>query len=231
MGLGYIIIMVVMMIISFAVQGKLRSKFTYYSEQRLRNGLTGQEIAQKMLEDHGIYDVKITQVDGQLSDHYNPQNKTVNLSHEVYYGNSTASAAVAAHECGHAVQHARAYSMLSLRSRLVPLQNISSTLLNVVVFGGAFLGFGLGHSSTGLLIVIACYAIITLFSLVTLPVEFDASQRALVWMEQKGVVTSAEHDGAKDALKWAAMTYVAAAVGALVNLVYFILRFVGRSSD
>lgn len=220
-----------MMVVSLGVQGMLKSKFAKYSKMRLSNGLTGREIAEKMLRDNGINDVRITQVEGQLTDHYNPINKTVNLSNDVYHGDSASAAAVAAHECGHAVQHAKAYSMLKLRSKLVPIQNISSTLLNIVIFGGAFLGFGLGQGNVSLLIIIACYAMITLFALVTLPVEFDASNRALAWMESNNVVTTAEHAGAKDALRWAAMTYVAAAAGALVNLLYFVMRFMGNSRD
>jgi Zn-dependent membrane protease YugP len=176
--------------------------------------------------------VQIVQVDGELTDHYNPLNKTVNLSREVYFGENAAAAAVAAHECGHAVQHATAYSMLQLRSKLVPLQNVSASILNMVIFGAAFVGIGFGGSAQWVMgIILACYAVITLFSLVTLPVEFDASKRALVWMQQKILVSAAELEGAQDSLKWAAMSYVAAAAGALVNLLYFLLQFIGAGKD
>lgn len=231
---GYILITIVMMLISLAVQQRLKSKFNHYQQLHLSNRMTGRQIAEKMLADHGIYDVKIIQVDGQLTDHYNPMNKTVNLSHDVYYGENAAAAAVAAHECGHAVQHATAYGMLGFRSKLVPLQNVSATILNVVIFASAFLGFGIAGAGGGKMvlgIIVACYSVITLFSLVTLPVEFDASKRALQWMENRGIVSSTEHAGAKDSLKWAAMTYVAAAAGALVNLLYFLLQFLGAGRD
>lgn len=231
---GYILITIVMMLISIAVQRRLKSKFNHYQGLHLQNRMNGRQIAEKMLADHGLYDVKIIQVDGQLTDHYNPANKTVNLSYDVYHGENAAAAAVAAHECGHAVQHATAYSMLGFRSKLVPLQNVSATILNVVIFASAFLGFGIagaGGGKTVLGVIVACYSVITLFALVTLPVEFDASKRALAWMESKGVVSSTEHDGAKDSLKWAAMTYVAAAAGALVNLFYFLLQFIGAGRD
>jgi hypothetical protein len=230
---GYILLSIVMMLISFGIQAKLKNKFTHYSKLHLRNRLTGREIAERMLADHGIGNVRITQIDGELTDHYNPMNRTVNLSHDVYYGENAAAAAVAAHECGHAVQHATAYSMLQLRSKLVPLQNISATILNFVIFGAAFIGFGAGAGGGKLVlgIILACYAVITLFALVTLPVEFDASNRALRWMESRGVVVGEETAGAKDSLKWAAMTYVAAAAGALVNLLYFLLQFIGAGRD
>jgi Zn-dependent membrane protease YugP len=229
---GYFILTLLMMFVSLAIQQKLKSKFSHYRNLHLGNRLTGREVAEKMLLDHGITDVRIIQTDGELTDHYNPLNKTVNLSKDVYHGENAAAAAVAAHECGHAVQHATAYSMLQLRSKLVPLQNVSATILNVVIFGAAFVGFGFGCSSQWILgIILACYTVITLFALVTLPVEFDASKRALVWMKQQNIVTGAELDGAQDSLKWAAMTYVAAAAGALVNLLYFLLQFLGANRD
>ncbi|NBP05418.1 MAG: zinc metallopeptidase [Bacteroidetes bacterium] len=229
---GYFLITIVMMLISMAVQQRLKSKFNKYRNLHLSNRLSGREIAEKMLRDHGIVGVKIEQVDGELTDHYNPVNRTVNLSRDVYYGENAAAAAVAAHECGHAVQHANAYSMLQLRSKLVPLQNISATILNVVIFGAAFIGFGVGGGTQLVLgIILACYAVITLFALVTLPVEFDASNRALAWMKNQNMVSQTELDGARDSLKWAAMTYVAAAAGALVNLLYFLLQFLGASKD
>jgi uncharacterized protein len=183
------------------------------------------------LKDNGIYDVKVISVDGQLTDHYNPADKTVNLSHDVYNGRNAAAVAVAAHECGHAVQHATAYSMLSLRSALVPVQNVSATILNTVmmilIFGGIFLG---GGSAMGpiLLIIIGCNLVLTLFALITLPVEFDASRRALAWIDQKSVANSQEHAMAKDALWWAAMTYVIVAIGSLAQLLYYISVFLGR---
>jgi Zn-dependent membrane protease YugP len=229
---GYFILTVVMMLISLAIQQKLKSKFNHYKNTHLSNRLTGKEIAEMMLRDHNLSGVKIIQVDGELTDHYNPINRTVNLSRDVYYGENAAAAAVAAHECGHAVQHATAYSMLQLRSKLVPLQNISATILNIVIFGAAFVGFGLGGSTQFVLgIILACYTMITLFALVTLPVEFNASNRALAWMKQRNIVSSTELSGAQDSLKWAAMTYVAAAAGALVNLLYFLLQFLGANRD
>lgn len=231
---GYYLIGIVMFLISMGIQWRLKSKFAQYSALSLGNGMSGKEIAEKMLQDHGISDVQVIHVDGQLTDHYNPLNKTVNLSDDVYAGRSAAAAAVAAHECGHAVQHATAYGPLKLRSKLVPLQNASGMLLNIVIFASMFIGFGLantGLSQTMLLVIIGCYAIITAFALITLPVEFDASSRALAWMQSRGVVTASEHAGAKDALKWAAMTYVAAAAGSLVNLLYFVLRFIGNTRD
>jgi Zn-dependent membrane protease YugP len=229
---GYILLTILMMIISMAVQFKLRSKFAQYKQMHLANRLTGREVAEKMLAHHGLSQVQILQIDGELTDHYNPANKTVNLSKEVYYGENAAAAAVAAHECGHAVQHATAYKLLELRSKLVPLQQVSATVLNVVIFGAAFIGFGFGGSGQLILgIILACYAVITLFALVTLPVEFDASKRALQWMQRNAIVGGNEFDAAQDSLKWAAMTYVAAAAGALVNLLYFLLQFLGASND
>jgi len=215
--------------LSFVISTILRRKFRRYSQMGLRSNLTGKQVAEQMLQDHGIYDVQVICVEGQLTDHYNPSNKTVNLSPDVYYGNSAASAAVAAHECGHAVQHAQAYSMLELRSTLVPLQNISATLMNVVFFL-SFIGGSLIYSAfsyeTILLVIIACYGVITAFSLITLPVEFDASRRALVWIDARGITTKEEHKYAKDALKWAALTYVVAALGSLAMLLYYVLALV-----
>jgi len=225
-----IVIFIVFAILSFAVSSRLKSKFKKYSKTTLMGGMSGAEVAAQMLKDNGIYDVRIVPTHGQLSDHYNPGNKTVNLSEEVYHGRSAASAAVAAHECGHAVQHARAYSFLQFRSAMVPIQNVSAKVLNFImlasIFGGAFL-FGAFPYEIVLLVVIGAYFVITLFSMVTLPVEFDASKRALAWMNQRGVTTSQEQHMAKDALKWAAMTYVVAAVGSLVTLLYFITIFLG----
>jgi Zn-dependent membrane protease YugP len=184
-----------------------------------------------MLADHGLSDVQVISVEGQLSDHYNPANKTVNLSHDVYHGRNASATAVAAHECGHAVQHAKAYSMLRLRSALVPIQNVSAKIINFIFLAmmfGAFAVKGLFSFDTALLVVIGCYGVFALFSLVTLPVEFDASKRALAWVEERGIVNRQEHEMAKDALKWAAMTYVVAAIGAITMLLYYVMLFMGR---
>jgi Zn-dependent membrane protease YugP len=229
----YLIIGIVVMLISMWVSSKLKKKFEFYSQVNLQNNMSGAEIAAKMLADHGIQDVKITHVAGSLTDHYNPLNKTVNLSESVYHQRNAAAAAVAAHECGHAVQHAEAYAMLGLRSKLVPLVNISASIMNfanmIMLFAGGYLFYSKNPvGTTVLLVLIAANLFLTLFAMVTLPVEFDASKRALVWMKSNGVVTTREYDGAKDSLKWAAMTYVVAAAGALANLMYFIMMFLNR---
>lgn len=230
--MGVLFIGIIFMIIGWAVSSKLKSKFRKYSQIGLMSGLSGREIAEQMLKDNGIYDVKVTSVEGELTDHYNPANKTVNLSPDVYHGRSAAAAAVSAHECGHAVQHATAYSMLEFRSAMVPVQNISATVINIIFMAMIFGGFLIqSFMPTAMLIIIACYAIFALFALVTLPVEFDASKRALAWIESRGVVTSGEHDMAKDALKWAAMTYVVAAIGALVTLFYFVMMYLGGDRE
>jgi Zn-dependent membrane protease YugP len=219
------IIGIVFMLIGLAVSQMLKSKFNKYAKIPLSTNLSGKEIAEKMLKQHGIYDVKVESVPGKLTDHYNPMNKTVNLSPEVYEGRNAAAAAIAAHECGHAVQHATAYSMLKLRSALVPLQNASGKIINIIVmvsiFGGYFLYNALPFDLI-LYVIIAAYAVITTFSLVTLPVEFDASKRALVWIRTNGIVNSSEYDNAKDALNWAASTYVVAAIGSLATLMYYV---------
>jgi len=231
MTIGIIFISVIFMIIGMSVQSQLKNKFKEYSQSPTSSHLSGQEIAKKMLNDNGIYDVQITSVEGSLTDHYNPMNKTVNLSREVYEGRNVAAAAVAAHECGHAVQHATAYSMLMLRSKLVPAVQISSTLSQWVIMAGiGFMGFG-GGSSTVLLIGIVLFAITTLFSLVTLPVEFDASARALKWLNSANITNAPEHEKAKDALKWAALTYVVAALASIAMLVQYILIYLGRNRD
>jgi len=227
--MGLIVIFIVFGILSFAINARLKNKFKKYSKIQLRSNMSGQEVANQMLQDNGIYDVQVVSVKGQLTDHYNPLTKTVNLSETVFHGRSAASAAISAHECGHAVQHANAYGMLQLRSALVPIQNASGRILNFImmmsIFGGFFI---LGSNWQFLLvIVIGSYFVLTVFSIVTLPVEFDASKRALAWIEQKGVVSSQEHEMAKDALKWAAMTYVVAALGSLVTLLYFLSIFLG----
>jgi hypothetical protein len=201
------------------------------------SNLSGAEIAQKMLRDHGIFDVQVVSTEGMLSDHYNPMNKTVNLSHDVYYGRNAAAAAVSAHECGHAVQHATAYSMLTLRSKMVPVQLTSAKILNILnmvfLFGGFFMfsGGAAGLAIPLLYLMVACNLVITLFALITLPVEFDASKRALAWISTNGVVVGSEYEMSKDALKWAALTYVIAALGALANLLYWVSLLLGRRDD
>lgn len=230
---GFLIIGVITMLVSLFISNRLKSKFEHYSQLRLQNNLSGAEIAAKMLADHGIRDVKIVQVDGQLTDHYNPINKTVNLSESVYHQRNAAAAAVAAHECGHAVQHAEAYAWIGLRSKLVPVVNISARIMQfanmLMMFGaGAMLYSGNQFGYMLLLVLIGANLFLTTFAMVTLPVEFDASKRALAWMQNKGIVNQVEYEGSKDALKWAAMTYVVAAMGALANLLYFLSMFLGR---
>ncbi len=212
-------------LVSTLVSKKLQSKFKEYSEIYLQNGMSGKEIAEKMLQDHGIRDVQVISTPGQLTDHYNPTNKTVNLSEVVYNQRNAAAAAVAAHECGHAIQHATAYQWLTMRSKLVPVVNISSKLSQWVIMGGLMLSASSALGSKVMLVGIVMYAIIALFSVVTLPVEYDASNRALAWLENKNMLTREEHAGAKDALKWAARTYLVAAIGAMATLMYFIFRY------
>lgn len=215
-------------IISMIVQSKFRNKFKNYSEQPLSSGMSGAEVAQKMLHDNNIYDVKVISVEGQLTDHYNPADRTVNLSPEVYHGRSVAAAAVASHECGHAVQHATSYSWLQFRSAMVPIVNVASRIVQFTLMIGVMLAF---FSKILLLLQIgvAALAITTAFSFITLPVEFDASKRALAWLDRANIThSSQEHDGAKDALKWAAMTYVVAALSALVTLLYYAQMLLGR---
>lgn len=211
--------------ISMLVSLALKSKFKQYSQVPLSSGLSGREIAEKMLRESGIYDVKVTSVEGFLSDHYNPVNKTVNLSPEVYTGTSVSAAAVAAHECGHAVQHATAYSWLMLRSKLVPAVQVSSSLVNWVLLIGVVMASS--GNTTLLLIGIIIFALTVLFSLVTLPVEFDASRRALAWLNTTNVTNSQEYPKAKDALKWAATTYVVAALAAVVTLIQYVMLYLG----
>ncbi|SKB84559.1 hypothetical protein SAMN05660226_03382 [Parapedobacter luteus] len=224
---GYWIIFIGIMLVSMIVQWRFKSKFKRYSEMPLSSGMTGRDVAEKMLHDYGIYDVQIISAQGQLSDHYNPANKTVNLSPEVYSGRSVAAAAVAAHECGHAVQHAKAYSWLQFRSAMVPAVSVASKLVTWVLMIGVIMAFS--GNLWLLAIGVAALAITTLFSFVTLPVEFDASKRALAWLDNKGIThSSVEHDGAKDALWWAAMTYVVAALSSLVTLLYYASMLLGR---
>ncbi len=231
MTTSIIFISLIFMLLGMAVQFRLKSKFNEYGKVPIFSNLSGAEIAKKMLSDNGIYDVQVTSVEGTLTDHYNPLNKTVNLSKDVYEGRSVAAAAVAAHECGHAVQHATAYSMLMLRSKLVPMVQVSSTLSQWIIMAGiGFLGFG-GGNPTVLLIGIILFAVTTLFTLVTLPVEFDASARALSWLQTANLTNTQEKDMAKDALKWAAMTYVVAALASIAMLVQYILIYQSRSRD
>ncbi len=229
--IGYYIILGLIALISFAVSSRLKSKFEHYSKVHLRNGMSGAEIAQQMLHDHGIYDVKVISTPGRLTDHYNPADKTVNLSEAVYNQRNAAAAAVAAHEVGHAVQHATAYSMLTFRSKMVPAVNISSSLSQWLLIIGVVLmaasGAGFGVAVAGL----ALYAITTLFTFITLPVEYDASNRALAWLKNKNMVSQQEYAGAEDSLKWAARTYVVAAIGSLAMLVYWGLQVFGGSRD
>ncbi|WP_297336446.1 zinc metallopeptidase [Algoriphagus sp.] len=224
-----ILIVVVFAILGFVVSSRLKSKFKKYSQTALEANLSGAEIAKLMLADHNIHDVQVLSVEGQLTDHYNPMNRTVNLSPDVYYGRNAAAAAVAAHECGHAVQHAKNYAWLNLRSTLVPIQNISGKILNVVLIASLFGGFALGLPVPLIgYIVVGSYSVMTLFTLVTLPVEFDASNRALTWVQNRNIVTASEYAMSKDALKWAAMTYVVAALASLATLAYYIFVFFGN---
>ena len=223
-----LIFALIFLVISMIVSGVLKGKFNTYGKIPLSSGLTGKEVAEKMLKDNNIYDVKVISVSGFLSDHYNPTTKTVNLSPEVYQANSIASAAVAAHECGHALQHASAYAWLKLRSNLVPVVQFSSTLVQWVLLAGVLLI----NAFPGILLAgIILFALTTLFSLITLPVEFDASNRALAWLSRSNVVNSEEFPKAKDALKWAAMTYVVAAIASVVTLFQYILYFLSGSRN
>jgi len=212
-------------VVGWIVQSRLKSKFKKYSQVALQNGLSGKEIAEKMLADHGIMDVQVISTPGRLTDHYNPKDKTVNLSEAVYNERNAAAAAVSAHEVGHAVQHAKAYSWLQFRSKMVPTVNVTGRLAQFAIMGGIFL---VNTFPQLLLIGIIFFAFSVIFTFVTLPVEYDASNRALAWLDNKNMLTSTEYDGAKDALAWAARTYVVAAVGALATLFYYVLIFVGR---
>lgn len=223
---GYLLLGAIMLA-SWLVSARLKSKFAYYSKVHLRNGMSGKEVAEKMLHDNGIFDVQVTSVPGQLTDHYNPANKTVNLSEAVYMQRNAASAAVAAHECGHAVQHAVGYSMLQLRSKLVPMVQISSTLSQFVLFAGIAVMIASrsvqnpSGNTTVLAIGVLLFAVTTLFAFITLPVEYDASNRAMKWLKDSGTVTAEEYVGVQDSLKWAARTYVVAALGSLAQLLYW----------
>ena len=227
--LTYMILIGAIALVSWLVSSRLKSKFEYYSKVSLRNGMSGAEIAEKMLHDHGIFDVKVISTPGRLTDHYNPMDKTVNLSEAVYNQRNAAAAAVAAHECGHAVQHAQAYQWLTMRSKMVPVVNISSSMSQWLIMGGLILGFA-SKSSLGFYVAVAgliLMAIATAFSFVTLPVEYDASNRAFACLKNKNMVSQQEYAGAEDSLKWAARTYVVAALGALASLLYWAFQILG----
>jgi Zn-dependent membrane protease YugP len=225
MSITYVILLGVFGVLGMVVQGRLRGKFQKYGQIPLQSGLSGGEVAQSMLRHFGVHDVQIVQGEGFLTDHYNPETKTVSLSPAVYQGRNVAAASVAAHECGHAVQHATQYSMLQLRSRLVPIVKVAASAQQYLFLLALFL---LGSIPQLMLVVIITFAITTLFSIITLPVEFDASRRALVWLDNSGIArTGIEYNGAKDSLKWAALTYVIAALSALAMLVYLVLSYLG----
>jgi Zn-dependent membrane protease YugP len=224
----YYVIVGAIALVSWLVSRKLKEKFKKYSQVHLRNGMSGAEIAEKMLADNGIRDVKVISTPGMLTDHYNPANKTVNLSEGVYSQRNAAAAAVAAHECGHAVQHATAYQWLQMRSKMVPMVNVASGLSQWVIMGGLILSASSAFGQTLLLAGIVLYGVVTAFTLITLPVEYDASNRALAWLKNKNMLAPQEYAGAEDALKWAARTYLVAAIGALATLAYFIMRYLGN---
>ncbi|NMH87014.1 zinc metallopeptidase [Flavivirga algicola] len=231
--IGYYILIGAIALVSWLVSSTLKRKFEKYSKVQLRNGMSGAEIAEKMLADHGIRDVEVISTPGRLTDHYNPKNKTVNLSEAVYNQRNAAAAAVAAHECGHAVQHAQAYSWLQMRSALVPVVSVSSGMSHWLIMGGLILGaatgVGLGWWAAAAGVVLMGFA--TLFSFITLPVEYDASHKALAWLKNKNMVSQEEYAGSEDALKWAARTYLVAAIGALATLLYWALQIFGGSRD
>ncbi|MFV0305908.1 MAG: zinc metallopeptidase [Moheibacter sp.] len=223
----YLIVVGVPMLLSMYISYQLKSKFKHYSKVHLANGMSGKEIAEKMLSDNGIHDVKVISTAGQLTDHYNPANKTVNLSEVVYHERNAAAAAVAAHEVGHAVQHAKGYSWLQMRSKMVPAVSLSSNLLQWVLMGGLIL-YASSEISVVLWIGIALFAVTTAFAFITLPVEYDASNRALAWLKDRNMVLPNEYAGAQDSLKWAARTYLVAALGSLAQLLYFVMIAMGR---
>ncbi len=222
------VIFIVFMVLSWIVSAILKSKFKKYSKIPVDNGMTGKEIAERMLRDNGIYDVSVVSVPGQLTDHYNPEKKTINLSQDVFSSRSVAAAAVAAHETGHAVQHATAYAWLGFRSRMVPIVSFSSHWVQWVLLAGVIFV----NTFPALLFAgIVLFALTTLFSFITLPVEFNASQRALVWLSNSGITSYDSHEKAQDALKWAATTYVVAALGSLATLLYYVMIFTGARDD
>lgn len=232
MDYSYLILIGAIGLFSWLVSSKLKSKFEHYSKIQLRNGMSGAEIAEKMLADHGISNVKVISTPGRLTDHYNPMDRTVNLSEAVYNQRNAAAAAVAAHEVGHAVQHAQAYSWLTMRSKMVPMVNISSRLSQYLIMGGIIMGIATRNGSNGIGFYLAVaglvlMAIATAFSFITLPVEYDASNRALAWLKNKNMLNQQEYAGAEDALKWAARTYLVAAIGALASLLYWAFRILG----
>jgi len=224
-----IILFIAFMLVGWVVQAKLKSKFKKYSKMPLSSGMSGKEVAEKMLADHGITRVRVISTPGKLTDHYNPKDMTINLSPDVFEGRNVSAAAVAAHECGHAVQHSSAYKWLEIRSQLVPAVSISSKMLNYIFLAGMF-GMSILHIFTMdmvILTVIFFQGMITLFSVITLPVEYDASYRAVVWLENAGVVEAHELEGVNDALKWAARTYLVAAIAAITYLAYYVLMYIG----
>lgn len=223
--MGIYLIMILIMGVSFYVQWRLKSKFEEYSQVGLSNGMSGKEIAETMLRESGIYDVRVVSVEGRLTDHYNPQDKTVNLSPDVFHGRSVAAAAIASHECGHAVQHATAYKWLQFRSQMVPFLSVSSRYMQWVLLGGILL---LQTTAIPLTIGVALFAVTTLFSFITLPVEYDASNRALAWIKSNRIVNEREYIMSADALKWAARTYLVAAIGSLATLLYYASILMGR---
>jgi len=227
----YYLIILAFGAISSLVSNQLKRKFKKYSNVILRNGLSGKEIAEQMLSDHGIRDVKVVSTPGMLTDHYNPRTKTVNLSEGVYSQRNASAAAVAAHECGHAVQHNIGYEWLVMRSTLVPMVNVASSFSMWIIFGGLILGQSTAFGQTIALVGVGLFGMGTLFSFITLPVEYDASNRAIHWLKRKNMVSQQELAGAEDALKWAARTYVVAAIGSLATLLYFLFRVVGNSRD
>jgi len=226
------IILLLFMVAGFAVQARLKNRFKKYSESYLSSGLSGAEVARRMLNFYGLDSVQIISVPGQLTDHYNPANKTVNLSPEVYEGRNISAAAVAAHECGHAVQHATAYAWLTMRSKMVPVVSFSGKIMNMVflfsILGMSVLGLGFEQA---LVVVIAAQAVVATFALVTLPVEYDASRRALVWLQGAGITDASNHHQAEDALKWAARTYLVAAAAAVTQLLYYIMLYAGTKHE
>lgn len=225
---GSMIIGGLVMLVSWLVSSRLQSKFDFYSKVHLRNGMSGAEIAEKMLADHGIRGVRVISTPGRLTDHYNPADKTVNLSEAVYNQRNAAAAAVAAHEVGHAVQHAQAYQWLTMRSKLVPVVQIASSFMQWVLLAGILM---VNTFPSLLLVGIILFSVTTLFSVITLPVEYDASNRALSWLKNKNMVSQEEYAGAEDALKWASRTYLVAAIGSIATLLYYIMRYMGASRD
>lgn len=227
--LGYYILLGIIALVSWAVSAKLQSKFEFYSKVHLRNGMSGAEIAEKMLADHGISGVRVISTSGRLTDHYNPSDKTVNLSEAVYNERNAAAAAVAAHEVGHAVQHAQAYQWLTMRSKMVPMVNVAAPISQWLIIGGLILGAAAGVGA-GFYVAVAGLALMTIatiFSVVTLPVEYDASNRALAWLKNKNMLSQQEYAGAEDSLKWAARTYLVAALGAVASLLYWAMQVFG----